>query len=123
MVFFLGLVYCNEDPCLRKITNELTNAYHKYGYDAFSNLMSSEYSHKHDYVYSSVDSVGNLYETKDRIDRIYGAGSRLEKSKVNTNELKNEFQGGFGKLVTKGTEFKYDEEGNLVKKIKANGDV
>jgi len=42
---------------------------------------------------------------------------------VNTNELKNEFQGGFGKLVTKGTEFKYDVEGNLTRKVEANGNV
>jgi RHS repeat-associated protein len=37
--------------------------------------------------------------------------------------LKNEFQGGYGKLVTKGIEFRYDEEGNLAKKIEVNGDV
>jgi RHS repeat-associated protein len=32
-------------------------------------------------------------------------------------------EGGYGKLVTKGTEFRYDEEGNLAKKIKAKGEV
>jgi len=42
---------------------------------------------------------------------------------VNTNELKNQFQGGFGKLVTKGTEFKYDAEGNLIRKVEASGNV
>jgi RHS repeat-associated protein len=108
---------------LRKITNGLTGNHIEFTYDALSNLVRAEHSRIGDILHRSVDDVGNLYETRDRTDRIYGAGSRLEKSKVNTNELKNEFQGGYGKLVTKGTEFRYDEEGNMIRKIKANGDV
>lgn len=44
---------------------------------------------------------------------IYGAGSRLEKSCINLKEKRNEYQGGYGKLITKGRQFFYDEEGNL----------
>ncbi|KGR87067.1 hypothetical protein [Lysinibacillus boronitolerans] len=29
------------------------------------------------FLYRSVDDVGNLYETKDKRDRVYGAGGRL----------------------------------------------
>jgi len=45
-----------------------------------------------------------LYETKEKIDRVYGAGSRL--------------------LETREATFSYDDEGNLVQKIeKNNGDT
>jgi RHS repeat-associated protein len=60
--------------------------------------------------------VGNIYESRDNSDRVYGIGSRLEKSGVDTKELRNVFQGGHGKLVTKGTDYTYDAEGNLVGK-------
>jgi RHS repeat-associated protein len=56
------------------------------------------------------------YEHRDNSDRVYGVGSRLEKSGVDTKELRNVFQGGHGKLVTKGTDYTYDAEGNLVGK-------
>jgi len=35
-----------------------------------------------------VDDVGNLSESLDQSDRIYGKGMRLEKSKININERK-----------------------------------
>ncbi len=60
-------------------------------------------SRQFDFLYRSVDDVGNLYETKDKKDRVYGAGSRL--------------------LETKDAKFSYDEEGNLVEKVEHNGDT
>ncbi|MFY0519813.1 hypothetical protein ACOMCU_18570 [Lysinibacillus sp. UGB7] len=44
-----------------------------------------------------------MYETKEKTDRVYGAGSRL--------------------LETKDAKFSYDEEGNLVEKVEKNGDT
>ena len=67
--------------------------------------------------------MGNVYGTEDRSDRIYGAGSRLETSGIGLKEKRNTFQGGFGKLVTKGVEYFYDEEGNLARKVEADGSV
>ena len=49
------------------------------------------------------DTTGNLYETENRRDRKYGAGSNLIESK----------NGGY----------KQDEEGNLIEKKLPNGDV
>ncbi|MEK5487381.1 RHS repeat domain-containing protein [Lysinibacillus sp. FSL M8-0355] len=60
-------------------------------------------SRQFDSLYRSVDDVGNLYETKEKKDRVYGAGSRL--------------------LETKDARFSYDEEGNLVEKVEHNGDT
>lgn len=36
-------------------------------------------------------------------------------------EKRNQYQGGYGKLVTQGREFFYDEEGNLARKIEPDG--
>ena len=91
-----------------------------YSYDRFSNLVSAKES-GFETIFRSVDIVGNLYETKDCSDRIYGAGSRLEKSCINLKEKRNKYQGGYGKLITKGRQFFYDEEGNLAKKIEPDG--
>ena len=91
-----------------------------YSYDQFSNLVSAKES-GFETIFRSTDIVGNLYETKDCSDRIYGAGSRLEKSCINLKEKRNKYQGGYGKLITKGRQFFYDEEGNLAKKIEPDG--
>ena len=91
-----------------------------YSYDQFSNLVSAKES-GFETIFRSTDIVGNLYETKDCSDRIYGAGSRLEKSCINLKEKRNKYQGGYGKLITKGRQFFYDEEGNLAKKIEPGG--
>ncbi|WP_342503648.1 RHS repeat-associated core domain-containing protein [Lysinibacillus sp. FSL L8-0126] len=88
---------------LRSMVNELTGIKVTYGYDEFSNLVWSNQGGQFDFLYRSVDDVGNLYETKDKKDRIYGAGSRL--------------------LETKDAKFSYDEEGNLVEKVEKNGDT
>ncbi|MFJ7662782.1 RHS repeat domain-containing protein [Lysinibacillus sp. NPDC097162] len=89
---------------LRSMANELTGVKVTYGYDEFSNLVwANQDSRQFDFLYRSVDDVGNLYETKDKKDRVYGAGSRL--------------------LETKDAKFSYDEEGNLVEKDENNEDT
>ncbi|WP_274793670.1 RHS repeat domain-containing protein [Lysinibacillus irui] len=88
---------------LRSMVNELTGVKVTYGYDEFSNLVWANQDSKFDFLYRSVDDVGNLYETKDKKDRVYGAGSRL--------------------LETQDAQFSYDEEGNLIEKVEKNGDT
>ena len=107
---------------LKSITDDLNNKRTTFSYDQFSNLVKADYGFG-DILSRESDDVGNLYEKADKSDRIYGKGSRLEKSKVNTNELKNQFQGGRGKLVTEGVEYSYDGEGNLIKKAEPNGNI
>ena len=87
---------------LRSMVNELTGVKVSYGYDEFSNLVWSNQSGQFDFLHRNVDDVGNLYETKEKTDRVYGAGSRL--------------------LKTREATFSYDKEGNLVQKVKKNGD-
>ncbi|MGY3187374.1 RHS repeat domain-containing protein [Lysinibacillus sp. TE18511] len=88
---------------LRSMVNELTGIRVSYGYDEFSNLVWSNQGGQFDFLHRSVDDVGNLYETKEKTDRVYGAGSRL--------------------LETRDAKFSYDEEGNLVQKVEKNGDT
>ncbi len=107
---------------LKKVTNELNQGTTVFSYDQFSNLVSAKESGV-EAVFRTTDCAGNLYETADQRDRIYGAGSRLEQSVINLNEKRNRYQGGQGKLITKGFSFCYDEEGNLAKKIEPNGDT
>ncbi|MEK4425961.1 RHS repeat domain-containing protein [Solibacillus sp. FSL K6-1523] len=88
---------------LKGMVNELTAGRTTYGYDEFSNLVWSNQGNQFDFLHRSVDDVGNLYETKDKKDRVYGAGSRL--------------------LETTDAKFSYDKEGNLVQKVEKNGDT
>ncbi|MGE7092254.1 RHS repeat domain-containing protein [Lysinibacillus sp. NPDC048646] len=88
---------------LRSMVNELTGVKVTYGYDEFSNLVWSNQGGQFDFLHRSVDDVGNLYETKEKTDRVYGACSRL--------------------LETRDAKFSYDEEGNLVQKVEKNGDT
>ncbi|WP_161804433.1 RHS repeat-associated core domain-containing protein [Lysinibacillus xylanilyticus] len=88
---------------LRSMVNELIGVKVTYGYDEFSNLVWSNEGGQFDFLHRSVDDVGNLYETKEKTDRVYGAGSRL--------------------LETKEATFSYDEEGNLAQKVEKNGDT
>ncbi|QQP11174.1 hypothetical protein FJQ98_18350 [Lysinibacillus agricola] len=88
---------------LRSIVNELTGVKVTYGYDEFSNLVWSNQGGQFDFLHRSFDDVGNLYETKEKKDRVYGAGSRL--------------------LETKEATFSYDDEGNLIQKFEKNGDT
>ncbi|WP_053486152.1 RHS repeat-associated core domain-containing protein [Lysinibacillus sp. FJAT-14745] len=87
---------------LRSMVNELTGVKATYGYDEFSNLVWSNQGDQFDFLHRSVDDVGNLYETKEKTDRVYGAGSRL--------------------LETRDANFSYDDEGNLIQKLEKNGD-
>ncbi len=88
---------------LRSMMNELTGVKVTYGYDEFSNLVWSNQGGQFDFLHRSVDEVGNLYETKEKTDRVYGAGSRL--------------------LETIEATFSYDEEGNLIQKVEKTGDT
>lgn len=107
---------------LKSMKNELTGTSTLYSYNEFSDLIRSQEA-GFGFLHRNVDEVGNLYETEDKSDRIYGEGSRLLQSKVDTKELRNEFQGGFGRLVSKGRTFAYDEEGNLIQKTEPDGRV
>ena len=88
---------------LRSMVNELSGVKVTYGYDEFSNLVWSNQGGQFDFLHRSVDNVGNLYETKEKTDRVYGPGSRL--------------------LETSEATFSYDDEGNLVQKVEKNGDT
>lgn len=107
---------------LKKVTNELNKGNFIYSYDRFSNLVSAKGTEILS-VFRTFDEVGNVYGTEDRSDRIYGGGSRLETSGIDLKEKRNTFQGGYGKLVTKGVEYFYDEEGNLARKTEADGSM
>ncbi|WP_342503646.1 hypothetical protein [Lysinibacillus sp. FSL L8-0126] len=87
---------------LRSMVNELTGVKVTYGYDEFSNLVWSNQGDQFDFLHRNVDDVGNLYETKEKTDRVYGAGSRL--------------------LETREATFSYDE-GNLIQKVEKNDDT
>ena len=100
--------------------NELTRGEITYSYDQFSSLVSAK-GRDILTVFRTFDEVGNIYGTKDKSDRSYKEGSRLEASGIDLKEKRNVFQGGYGRLVTKGVEYSYDEEGNLVKKREKDG--
>ena len=107
---------------MKEVTNGLTKGITVFSYDQFCNLVSANET-GFDTIFRMADSVGNLYETKDYSDRVYGAGNRLEKSCIDLKERRNKYQGGYGRLATKGREYFYDEEGNLAKKIEPNGGI
>ncbi|WP_197141123.1 RHS repeat domain-containing protein [Lysinibacillus sphaericus] len=88
---------------LRSMVNELTGVKVTYSYDEFSNLVWSNQGGQFDFLHRSFDDVGNLYETKEKKDRVYGAGSRL--------------------LETQEATYSYDDEGNLIQKFEKNCDT
>ena len=57
----------------------LTGRRVRYDYDEFDNLLSAEYRQGNDVerIYRIPDRIGNLFETREKDDRKYGAGSRL----------------------------------------------
>ena len=57
----------------------LTGRRVRYDYDEFDNLFSAEYKQGNDVecIYRIPDRIGNLFETREKDDRKYGAGSRL----------------------------------------------
>ncbi len=85
---------------LTKMVNQLTKGIVNYGHDDFGNLAWAQYE---DQVmdYRMPDAAGNLYKTKEKKDRKYGAGGRL--------------------LESEDAFYTYDEEGNLVNKKEKNG--
>ena len=74
----------------------LTGRRIRYDYDEFDKLLSAEYKQGNDVelIYRIPDRIGNLFETREKDDRKYGAGSRL-------TEARDYF-------------YHYDCEGNLV---------
>jgi hypothetical protein len=105
---------------LKKISDELTNQSTVFTFNYYSELVGADYGYR-DVLYRHTDEAGNIYKTEDKSDRIYGKGSRLEQSGIDLNEKKNRYQGGKGELVTRGIEYFYDGEGNLVKQVDASG--
>ena len=79
--------------------NELTRKDTWFDYDTMGNLTGSTYNNT-EKLFRVPDAVGNLYKTKERSDRKYGAGGRL--------------------LETEDTKYHYDEEGNLAAKVTKN---
>jgi RHS repeat-associated protein len=65
---------------LHRMVNELTRAEANFQYDAFDNLISAAYAEKGktETVYRMPDKIGNLFKTKDRSDRKYSKGGRLQ---------------------------------------------
>lgn len=64
--------------CPIKQVAELTKETDIFSYDQFSSLVRVE-EPGFETIFRETDSVGNLYETPDKSDHVYGAGSRLEK--------------------------------------------
>lgn len=85
---------------LQSMMNGLTRGLVQYGHDDFGNLAWARYE-DNAFDYRLPDKVGNLYKTKERTDRKYGAGGRL--------------------LESEGTKYGYDEEGNLISKTLPEG--
>jgi len=79
----------NTNHRLKKVTDELTKTTTIFSYDRLNNLVKAEYDYDN-ILYRKADKVNNYYKTKDRSDRIYGKGSRLEKSEVNTRQVAHE---------------------------------
>jgi RHS repeat-associated protein len=85
---------------LQTMMNNVTNGLVQYGHDDFGNLAWARYEDGQ-YDHRLPDEVGNLYKTKDRGGRKYGAGGRL--------------------LESNGTKYNYDDEGNLISKTSHSG--
>ncbi|MBQ4820629.1 DUF6531 domain-containing protein [Aquimarina sp. MMG016] len=85
---------------LKKITDNLTRGIVQFSYDDFNNLASAQYEDG-SYDYKLPDEVGNLYRTKGKNDKEYGKSGRLLRSGATT--------------------YKYDNEGNLIKKDSPEG--
>ena len=108
---------------LKRAKNELTGDHTAFSYDDHGYLVASRVNDRYSYIFRYPDEAGNIYETHEKTDRIYSPGGRLEHTGVNTGELKNKARGGHGKLVTKGTKYDFDAQGNLIKKETSTGDV
>ncbi|ANH81768.1 hypothetical protein A8C56_12945 [Niabella ginsenosidivorans] len=89
---------------LNRIVNELDKTSTLFEYDAFDNLISGTYENKNgvtETIYRVPDKIGNLFKTRDRSDRKYSKGGRLQED---------------DKYV-----YHYDGEGNIIfKEFKSN---
>lgn len=83
---------------LKSITDNLTNKQTSFLYDDFGTLIGSA---GFDRLFRMSDNVGNLYSSGHKTDRKYGVGGQL--------------------LEFDGIRYSYDEEGNLIEKIEADG--
>ncbi|MFT4024743.1 MAG: RHS repeat-associated core domain-containing protein, partial [Flavihumibacter sp.] len=104
---------------LHRVVNELSSARVNFEYDVFDNLVSGTYSDPGhtETIYRVPDKIGNLFKTKDRSDRKYSKGGRLEEDEKYCYHYDAE-----GNLVFK--EFKRNENGRATDKtetLKANG--
>ncbi|MDR6546259.1 RHS repeat-associated protein [Chryseobacterium rhizosphaerae] len=81
---------------LLKTVNEITGASTSFNYDSWDNLVSGNYQSRQqtETIYKAPDAIGNLFETPEQSDRMYGAGGRLLKD-IRYN-------------------YYYDAEGNLI---------
>jgi YD repeat-containing protein len=84
---------------LMAVLDRLTGRSTEYSYDLYGSLSAAQYGDG-SVQYKNPDAAGNLYETKDRKDRIYDKGGKL--------------------LKDKSWYYHYDEEGNLILKSKRN---
>lgn len=84
---------------LMAVLDRLTGRSTEYSYDLYGSLSAAQYGDG-SVQYKNPDAAGNLYETKDRKDRIYDKGGKL--------------------LKDKNWYYHYDEEGNLILKSKLN---
>ncbi len=92
----------NANERLQSTLNALTQGSVQYAYDAFGSLAWARYEDG-SYDYKLPDEVGNLYKTKNREDRQYGAGGKL--------------------LENKGTRYEYNGLGFLIRKTEAGKSV
>ena len=79
---------------LQEITNELTRESAVFSYENAGRFICAR-EWGFETIFRTMDAVGNLYETRDCSDRIYGAGSRLEQSGI---EPKGNAQSVSGRL-------------------------
>ncbi|MBZ4187943.1 DUF6531 domain-containing protein [Niabella sp. 3A5MI-3] len=66
---------------LHKLVDELTKAQANFEYDAFDSLISASYESKSgatETIYRVPDKIGNLFKTRNRSDRKYSKGGRLQ---------------------------------------------
>lgn len=93
---------------LWRMVNELTGGEIGYAHDNFGNLAWAKYEDGQ-YDYKLPDEVGNLFKTKQKNDREYGAGGKL----LRDTEYKYTYDGE-GNLTAKDGKdnWKYDWQGN-----------
>lgn len=89
---------------LNRIVNETNKTHIQFDYDAFDNLISATYENRSgatETIYRVPDKIGNLFKTRDRSDRKYSKGGRLQED---------------DKYI-----YHYDGEGNIIfKEFKSN---